>query len=127
VYVGDVALAIVQSLEERDAAGKHYDLCGPREYSLRELVQYVCRATGRRRLIIGLGPALSWMQAWVLEKLPGRLVTRDNLLSMQVPSVSAAPLPFGIVATSLDAVVPLYLAHTAPRERYGDLRHRAHR
>jgi NADH dehydrogenase len=127
VYVGDVALAIVQSLEERDAAGKHYDLCGPREYSLRELVQYVCRATGRRRLIIGLGPALSWMQAWVLEKLPGQLVTRDNLLSMQVPSVSAAPPPFGIVATSLDAVVPLYLAHTAPRARYGDLRHRAHR
>ncbi|MBS0338031.1 MAG: complex I NDUFA9 subunit family protein [Proteobacteria bacterium] len=127
VYVGDVAQAVVQSLEERDAAGKRYDLCGPREYSLRELVQYVCRATGRRRLVIGLGPALSWMQAWVLEKLPGRLVTRDNLLSMQVPSVSAASLPFGIVATSLDAVVPLYLAHAAPRERYGDLRHRAHR
>lgn len=127
VYVGDVALAIVQSLEERDAAGKRYDLCGPREYSLRELVQYVCRATGRRRLIIGLGPALSWMQAWVLEKLPGRLVTRDNLRSMQVPSVSAAPMPFGIVATSLDSVVPLYLAHAAPRERYGNLRLRAHR
>ena len=74
------------------------------------------------RLIIGLGPMFSSLQAWVLEKLPGRLVTRDNLRSMQVPSVSSAPLPYAIVATSLDAVTPFYLGHAAPRERYDDFR-----
>jgi uncharacterized protein YbjT (DUF2867 family) len=126
VYVGDVAQAIVQSLDDSDAAGKRFDLCGPSEYTLRELVEYVCRATGRRRLIIGLGPMFSSLQAWVLEKLPGRLVTRDNLRSMQVPSVSSAPLPYAIVATSLDAVTPFYLGHAAPRERYDDFR-RSHR
>ena len=126
VYVGDVAQAMVQSLDDSDAAGKRFDLCGPREYTLRELVEYVCRATGRRRLIIGLGPMLSSLQAWVLEKLPGKLVTRDNLRSMQVPSVSSAPLPYGIVATSLDAVTPFYLGHATPRARYGDFR-RSHR
>ena len=126
VYVGDVAQAMVQSLDDSDAAGKRFDLCGPCEYTLRELVEYVCRATGRRRLIIGLGPMFSSLQAWVLEKLPGRLVTRDNLRSMQVPSVSSAPLPYGIVATSLDAVTPFYLGHAAPRERYDDFR-RSHR
>lgn len=126
VYVGDVAQAIVQSLDDGGAAGKRFDLCGPSEYTLRELVEYVCRATGRRRLIIGLGPMFSSMQAWVLEKLPGRLVTRDNLRSMQVPSVSSAPLPYAIVATSLDAVTPFYLGHAAPRERYDDFR-RSHR
>ena len=126
VYVGDVAQAMVQSLDDSDAAGKRFDLCGPCEYTLRELVEYVCRATGRRRLIIGLGPMFSSLQAWVLEKLPGKLVTRDNLRSMQVPSVSSAPLPYGIVATSLDAVTPFYLGHAAPRERYDDFR-RSHR
>ena len=126
VYVGDVAQAMVQSLDDSDAAGKRFDLCGPCEYTLRELVEYVCRATGRRRLIIGLGPMFSSLQAWVLEKLPGKLVTRDNLRSMQVPSVSSAPLPYGLVATSLDAVTPFYLSHAAPRERYDDFR-RSHR
>ena len=126
VYVGDVAQAMVQSLDDSDAAGKRFDLCGPSEYTLRELVEYVCRATGRRRLIIGLGPMFSSLQAWVLEKLPGRLVTRDNLRSMQVPSVSSAPLPYAIVATSLDAVTTFYLGHSAPRERYDDFR-RSHR
>ena len=127
VYVGDVAQAFVRALDDRDAAGKRYDLCGPQVYTLRELVRYVCHLTGRTRLIIGLGETLSRAQAFVMEKLPGQLVTRDNLRSMQVPSVSPAPLPFGLVATSLDAVAPLYLAHAAPRERYGKLRLRSHR
>ncbi len=122
VYVGDVAEAIVRALEERDAAGKRYDLVGPREYSLRELVQYVCHVTGRKRLIVGLGSAFSWMQASVMEKLPVKLMTVDNLRSMRVPSVSADALPFGIAATPLDAVVPGYLGHGAPRERYDGYR-----
>ena len=54
VYVGDVVRACIAALESREAAGKRYDLCGPREYTLRELLDYVCRITGRRRLIVGL-------------------------------------------------------------------------
>jgi NADH dehydrogenase len=62
-----------------------------------------------------------------MEKLPGQLLTRDNLLSMQIPSISDAALPFGIAATALETVAPLYLAHAAPRERYDEFRHRANR
>lgn len=131
VYVADVAQAFVRVLLDfpasRDSIGKRYDLCGPREYSLRELVKIACSLTGRKRLIIGLGPSLSWLQAWVLEKLPGQLMTEDNLRSMQVPSVSAAPLPFGISATVLEAVAPLYLSAAGPCARYDGLRYRAGR
>jgi hypothetical protein len=34
--------------------------------------------------VFGLGPALSSLQARVMEKLPGQLLTRDNLRSMQI-------------------------------------------
>jgi NADH dehydrogenase len=127
VYVRDVAEAFSEALTERDAIGKSYDLVGPRQYTLRELVKYVCRLKGRRRMIIGLGDTLGRMQAAVLEHLPGKLLTRDNVLSMRVPNVSTAPFPFGIVPKALEAVVPLYMAHAAPRERLGLLRHKAHR
>lgn len=127
VYVGDVAQAFARSLTERDAAGACYELGGPHEYSLRELVEYVCVVSGRRRLVVGLGGALSLLQAWTLEHLPGQLMTRDNLRSMQVPSVTASNLPFGIVATPLESVAPNYLAHAQPRERYDEFRHRAKR
>lgn len=127
VYVGDVAQAFACSLNERDAIGKRYELCGPREYSLRDLVKYVCRVRGHRRLVVGLGAGMSRLQAAILEKLPGSLLTRDNLLSMRVPNVSSAPFPFGIIPSGIEAVVPMYMAHAAPRERLGEYRHKAHR
>lgn len=127
VYVRDVAQAFAHSLNERDAIGRSYDLAGPHEVTLRDLVKYVCRLKGHRRLIFGLSDRLGWLQASVLEHLPGKLLTRDNLLSMRVPNVCAAPFPFGIVPTALEAAVPSYMAHAAPPERLGMLRHKAHR
>ena len=127
VYVGDVAQAFARCLDERDAIGRSYELAGPREYTLRDIARYACRLDGRRRFVLGLGPSLSAMQAAVLECLPGRMLTRDNVNSMRVPSVSQAALPFGIAPTAMEAAVPLYLAHAAPREKYGVLRHKASR
>ena len=127
VYVGDVAQAFARSLDDRDARGSSYDLVGPREYTLREIVEYACRLDGRRRWVVGLGRGLSNLQAAVMEILPGKLLTRDNVRSMSVPSVSSAPMPFGISPTAMEAVAPLYLAHAAPRGKYGMLRHKANR
>jgi uncharacterized protein YbjT (DUF2867 family) len=111
VYVGDVARAMADALDAPSAHGKRYDLCGPREYTLKALVEYACAATGRPRLVLGLPPRLSYLQAWVLEHSPGRLMTRDNYRSMQVPNVCAqdCTLPFGLAPTALEAVAPAYL------------------
>ncbi|MBI3371513.1 MAG: complex I NDUFA9 subunit family protein [Betaproteobacteria bacterium] len=127
VYVGDVANAFVIALDERNSFGKRYDLCGPTVYTLRQLVEYVCRVTGRRRLVAGLPDSLGYLQALILEQLPGPLMSRDNLLSMQMPSVSEQPLPFGIVATPMEAIAPRYLLRGGPRAHYGAYRDRARR
>ena len=96
----------------------HYDLAGPKVYTLRELVEYVGEVTGHRRPVIGLGRGLSYLQALAMELLPGKLMTRDNYHSMKVDSVSASPLPFGIAPTALEAVAPTWLAQRTPRNRY---------
>ena len=127
VYVGDVARAFLAALQERGACGKRYDLGGPKQYTLRELVQTVCAITHRRRAVLGLGPRLSMLQARALELLPVPLMTRDNLRSMQVPSVCAAPFPFGIEPAALEALAPAWLAPAGPRERYPGLRSHARR
>lgn len=111
VYVADVARALAEALDEPEAHGKRYDLCGPREYTLKALVEYACAATGRHRLVLGLPPSLSYLQARLLEWSPGPLMTRDNYHSMQVPNVCAkdCTLPFGLAPTALEAVAPAYL------------------
>ena len=127
VYVGDVARALHFALEEPQARGKAFELCGPRVYTMKELVEAVCAMTGRRRLVIGLSERLSYLQAWMLEHLPGKLMTRDNYRSMQVPNTCEAPFPFGLQPQALEAVAPAYLAPSSPRERYPQLRWRARR
>ncbi len=127
VYVGDVVKAMLAALESREAGGKRYDLCGPHEFTLRELMQFVCAATGRRRLIVGLPDGLAWLQAWLMELLPVKLLTRDNLLSMRVPSVSDSAFPFGIQPAALASTAPAWLAPAGAHERFDELRWRARR
>jgi uncharacterized protein YbjT (DUF2867 family) len=128
VYVRDVARVMVEALGESNSSGQAYDLCGPKVYTLRELIATVCRLTERRRLLLGMPRALAYLQAWLLELAPGEpLMTRDNLRSMQVPSVCDCSLPFGIVAQELETLAPAWLAPSGPRQRYPVLRWRARR
>jgi len=131
VYVGDVVKAMLAALDggahSSGTAGKRYDLCGPQEWTLRELIDFVCAVTGRKRLVIGLPDSLAYLQAWTMEWLPVKLLTRDNLLSMRVPSVCDCAFPFGIQPVALEDAVPAWLAPSGPRERYPQLRLRARR
>lgn len=128
VFVEDVAAAFVKSLEDLGSFGRSYDLCGPKVYTLRELVEFVGAATGRRRPIIGLNDTLSYWQAFAMELLPVKLMTRDNYYSMKIDSVCNCDFPFGIRPAALEAVAPVWLKpETLPRMRYQRFRNRAGR
>jgi NADH dehydrogenase len=124
VYVGDVADAFARSIDDDRTHRMRYDLCGPKIYTLRELVSYAGELTGYNRPIVALGPALAKLQASVLERLPGKLMSRDNLASMELDNVCHCDFPalFGSSPTALEAVAPTYLAPDATRDRYADLR-----
>jgi len=127
VFVEDVAAAFVKGLADLGSFGRSYDLCGPRVYTLRELVEYVGTVTGRRRPVVGLNDALSYCQALAMELLPVKLMTRDNYYSMKVDNVCSCDFPFGIAPAVLEAVAPSYLGRRTPRARYQAFRERGHR
>lgn len=127
VFVEDVAAAFVKGLADLGSFGRSYDLCGPRVYTLRELVEYVGKVTGRRRPVVGLNDALSYCQALAMELLPVKLMTRDNYYSMKVDNVCSCDFPFGIAPAALEAVAPSYLGRRTPRARYQGFRGQAGR
>ena len=129
IFVEDVAQVLVGCLTDPHTFARTYELCGPKVYTLRQLVEYVCRTLGVHRPIIELNETLSLLQAAVLERLPGRLMTRDNVYSMRVDSVCGGGFPglFGFSPTPMEAVVPEYLAGVTPRTRYRWFRYRARR
>ena len=112
VYVGDVAQAFVDALDDVDSYGKVYELVGPHVYTLRELVQLAGKYSGHKRVVIGLPDAIARLQAFMLELLPGpTLMSRDNLDSMKADNVFSGhyPLPPHWKPTPLEAVAPDYL------------------
>ena len=127
VYVEDVAHAMVDSLELPRTYDEDFDLCGPAVYTLQELVEYVCKVLQMERPIVPLTETMSYLQAWLMEWLPVKLMSRDNYYSMKVDSVCDCAFPdvFGFRPSALEAVAPLYLADKAPRSRYRRFRYRA--
>ncbi len=122
VYVEDVVKVMLASLESVASVGKCYELVGPKVYRFSELIKVVSQAVGKRPIIIGLNDTLSYLQAFFMEWLPVKLMTRDNLRSMQVDNVSQQTLPFGIAATPLEAVMSDFLNGQNPRNQYNQLR-----
>jgi NADH dehydrogenase len=111
VYVGDVAEAFLRCLEARGGENQRYVLCGPKVYTLKELVRYTAKLTRRRRWIMGLPRWAAWLQAAAMEWLPGKPFSLDNYRSLTQDCVSDQDglAALDIRATPLEAIAPLYI------------------
>mgnify|MGYP002630000373 CR=1 FL=1 len=129
VYVEDVVEAFIRALPDFHTIGRRYDLCGPRAYTLEQLVEYTALTIGVRRRIVGLSDRLSRLQASIFEYLPGKPFSRDNYLSLQVDSLCSESFPaiFNIKPTPLESIVPNYLAPGGVKTRYSGYRTHANR
>jgi uncharacterized protein YbjT (DUF2867 family) len=113
VYVGDVAKAVVAALDDPAAAGRTYELGGPRIYTFKALMELVLAATERKRLLLPVPWTLASLQAAVLEWLPTPPLTRDQVKLLRrdnVVSPGALTLKdLGIEPTAVEVIVPSYL------------------
>jgi NADH dehydrogenase len=129
IWVEDVARCMAAALGDERHFGRTHELCGPQAFTLAQLQRFVARTLGRDPAIVPLPGALARLQALVLEHLPGKLLTRDNLRSLEADGTCSQPFPevFGFRPAPLEAVVPEYLVGSAARARYARYRHNAGR
>jgi NADH dehydrogenase len=130
VFVGDVADAFVACIEKRDTFGQRYELCGPKVYTLRELVEYVRDLTGNQhKKVKELSDLWAYLQAGILWLLPNPPMSPDNLRSMDRDNVAGEDSPGypGWNPTPLEAVAPSYLGKVAPKSKLDDFRYHAGR
>jgi uncharacterized protein YbjT (DUF2867 family) len=132
VWVEDVANAIVASLDDPTTIGTTIECCGPRVYSLEQLVRAAGAWSGSHRPILALPAVIGRLQALFMEMLPGApLMSRDNIDSMSVANVASGKLPglerLGIEPAPLEAIAPRYLGHVSGEKRLEAWRARARR
>ncbi len=119
VFVGDVARAFADALERPDTRGQVYDLCGPRVYTLAELVRLTASTLGLCRTVLPLNETASYWFARLMELKPGeKIMTRDNFYAMQSDNLcpTGCTPAFGI-PTALESVIG-YLKEAGPRRDY---------
>jgi NADH dehydrogenase len=114
VYVGDVAQAVVAALERDDCRGQTYELGGPQTYTFAELMRYMLKVVGRRRLLPTVPFGVAMAQARLLELLPDPPLTRDQVELLKVDNVASLDLPglqaLDITPTPIELIVPQYLS-----------------
>lgn len=113
VYVEDVIECFVRALDDSRCFGGRYDLCGSKVHTLRKIVEYIAQLLGKRVRIVGLNDRLSWLQAAVMEFVPGKPFSLDNYRSLQVDCVCQHGFPpvFGLTPAALENIVPTYVGH----------------
>jgi NADH dehydrogenase len=118
VYVGDVAEAVLAALRSDAAIGKTYELGGPKPWLFVDLLAYILKTTDRNRPLVNMPVPLVRLQARVLENLPGKLLTRDQLKMLGRDNVVASDAlglsDLGIDPTAVEQVVPDYLRRYRP-------------
>jgi NADH dehydrogenase len=113
VYVGDVADAVIRALEDEGAAGRTYELGGPRVYTFREVMELVLEETRRRRALVPVSYGLAEFLGGLLEWLPVPPLTRDQVRLLKADSVvapgAATLADLGLVPTAVDVILPTYM------------------
>ena len=130
VYVGDVSRAIIALIENETYFGKSYDVGGPEIFTLKEIVEYIGEVTDSNVRIIPLNNLFSVIQAQMLEFMPGKPFSKDNLRALKKDSVcesSNALFRLGVCATSVNQILPSYLGGSSIRKRYSQYRNLAGR
>jgi uncharacterized protein YbjT (DUF2867 family) len=118
VFVGDVAEAVLAAFQSDEATGKTYELGGPKVWLFVDLLAYILKVTCRDRPLVNMPVSLVRLQAFVLEMLPGKLLTRDQLRLLAHDNIVASDAltlnDLGINPTAVDQIVPDYLARFRP-------------
>ena len=113
VYVGDVADAVVECLDDPATAGRTYELGGPKVYTFREILDLLLHEIRRKRLFVNLPFGLAALQARLMSILPNppltpdqvELLKRDNVVSAGAMTLAS----LGIAPAAVEAILPTYL------------------
>lgn len=124
VFIGDVVRAFADALENPHSYNRHYTLCGPEEFTLAEIVDFIASELGQRKLILRMPDWAARLQASLLQYAPGKPFTPDNYLSLQQDSVCThnGLLELGIQPTSMLTAAPLFLHGSGKQGRLDTFR-----
>ena len=122
IYVGDVALAIVKSLELNNSKPKIYEL-GGKNYSFKELMQILLLEIKKKRFLMPIPFVMAKFQSYLLQIMPNPILTPDQVEMLKYDNVVSGEYPtlknLGIGATTIQSILPKYIYRFRTAGQFG--------
>jgi len=113
VYVGDVAKAIVKSLELNNSEPKIYEIGGPQNYSFKELMEILLKEMKKKRFLIPIPFGLAKFKSYFLQLLPNPILTPDQVELLKHNNIVSGNYPtlndLGITGTPIQSILSKYI------------------
>ena len=113
-YVEDVVAGVAAILADPASRGKTYEFGGPRVYTFKELIEFVCVTINARPLLVPLPFWAAEVLGGLLQVFPVAPLTRDQVRLLRTDKVVSGSEPtladLGVEARALESIVPEYLA-----------------
>ena len=79
IYVGDVAKAVVKTLDLNNSEPEIYELGGPKNYSFKELMEILLIEIKKKRFLIPISFGMAKFQSYFLQMMSNPLLTPDQV------------------------------------------------
>ena len=113
VYVGDVAKAIVKTLEIENSKPKIYELGGPVNYSFKELMEILLTQIKKKRFLMPISFGVARFQSYFLQMMPSPLLTPDQVEMLKYNNITSGEYPvledLGINGETIQSILPQYI------------------
>ncbi|NVK19371.1 MAG: complex I NDUFA9 subunit family protein [Methylocystaceae bacterium] len=123
VYVGDVAQAAVNAIDNDEAKGKTYELGGPEVMTFMGIMKRILKHTERSRFLAPVAIPFAKILGGIIGFLPNPILTRDQVTMLETDNVvSEGALTLkdlGVEPTLADLILPTYL------NRFKELKHQS--
>ena len=113
IYVGDVAKAVVKTLDLNNSEPEIYELGGPDSYSFKELMEILLTEIKKKRFLVSVPFGFAKFQSYFLQMMPNPLLTPDQVEMLKYNNIVSGDYPtlkdLGIGGTTIQSILPKYI------------------
>ena len=111
IFVHDLVGIIHYSIINSTFDNQVLEIGGPKVYTLNQIIRLTCSVMNKKRIVLPLNKKLSLIQGYLGEIIPFDIISRDNIFSMEVPSISENNFlkKVDMNLKSVEEIIPMYI------------------
>ena len=84
IHIDDLVDILIKSIKDKNTFKKTFNIGGPKKFTFLEIIKLITYCDERKNIVIGLNKTLSYLFVRLLELSPVKIITLDNLKSMEI-------------------------------------------